>query len=153
MVFLVPRPWPALVAGLVALSIVPLGAQPAPAGRVKEAIGGVTIVRADEAFAAEVGAIVRESDTLRTGADGRMAVMLKDNTRLALGPNTEIVLSEFVYQPADSRLSLVLKMARGALSYVSGRIAALRPESVRLETPTAVIGVRGTHALIHAEAP
>lgn len=153
MAFPLPRLWPALLAGLLACSAVPVSAQPAPAGRVKEAIGRVTIVRAGQAFAAEVGAIVHESDTLRTGADGRMALMLKDDTRLALGPNTEIVLAEFAYRPSDNHLALVLKMTRGALSYVSGRIAALMPESVKLETPTAVIGVRGTHALLRAETP
>jgi CHASE2 domain-containing sensor protein len=40
----------------------------------------------------------------------------------------------------------VVRVARGALSYVSGRVATLMPEAVRLETPNSVIGVRGTHA-------
>jgi hypothetical protein len=44
-------------------------------------------------------------------------------------------------------------MARGALSYISGRIAALMPEAVKLETPSSVIGVRGTHALVKVDAP
>ena len=39
------------------------------------------------------------------------------------------------------------------MAYVSGRIAKLMPEAVRLETPTSVIGVRGTHALVKVEAP
>ena len=100
-----------------------------------------------------MGELVYESDTLRTGSDGQLAVTLRDETRLSMGPNTEITLSTFTFAPAEGQLSMVLRIARGALSYVSGRIARLMPEAVRLETPTSVIGVRGTHALIRVEAP
>ena len=49
-----------------------------------------------------------------------------------------------MFTPADSRFGLVLKFVRGAATYVSGRIAKLAPDSIRLETPAAIIGVRGT---------
>jgi hypothetical protein len=38
----------------------------------------------------------------------------------------------------------VLNVVRGVVAYVSGRIAKLSPDSIRLETPAAVVGVRGT---------
>ena len=151
---LVPRRAGVITSLLLALVCTPVAAQPAiPAGRVKAAIGGASIVRSGQAQPAVVGAVVYESDTLRTAADGRLSVMLKDETRLSLGPATEVALARFTYQPAEDRLGLVLRMARGGLSYVSGRIAALMPEAVRRETPTAVVGGRGTHALVRAEAP
>ena len=50
-------------------------------------------------------------------------------------------------------MGLVLRMARGVLSYVSGRIAKLMPDAVRLETPTSVSGSAGTHALVKVDAP
>jgi hypothetical protein len=148
----------ALLAALCGLTLgvlpAPAAAQPAPgAGRVKAAIGTVSIVRAGQPTPATVGAVVYESDVLRTGADGQLAVMLKDETRLSLGPGSEVALASFAYAPSDGRLSLVLRVARGALSYVSGRVATLMPEAVRLETPNSVIGVRGTHALVRVEAP
>jgi hypothetical protein len=123
------------------------------AGRIKVVAGSATIVRAGSASPARVGALVYQSDTLRTGTDGRLAMTLRDETRLSMGPNTEITLSAFAFAPAEGQLSMVLRIARGALAYVSGRIAKLMPQAVRLETPTSVIGVRGTHALIRVEAP
>jgi hypothetical protein len=120
---------------------------------VKVAVGTAAIVRGGQATPAAVGAEVFEADVLRTGADGQLAVMLKDETRVSLAPGSEVALATFTYVPSENRLGLVLRVARGALSYVSGRIARLLPESVRLETPTAVIGVRGTHALVRVEAP
>ena len=94
-----------------------------------------------------------EADVLRTGADGRLSVMLKDESRLALGPMSELALTRFAYAPGDQQLGLGVRLARGVLSYVSGLIAKLAPESVRLQTPTSIIGVRGTHVLVKAEAP
>lgn len=124
-----------------------------PAGRVKVATGAASIVRAGQSLAAAPGAMVFEGDVLRTAADGRLSVMLKDESRLALGPDSELALTQFAYAPSEQQLGLGVRLARGVLSYVSGLIARLAPESVRLQTPTSIIGVRGTHVLIKAEAP
>jgi hypothetical protein len=122
------------------------------AGRIKVASGTATIVRGTETRAATVGAEVVESDVLRTGADGRISLMLKDESRLSLGPNTELALTRFAFAPHDRQLGLAVRVSRGVLSYVSGLIAKLAPEAVRLQTPTSIIGVRGTHVLVRADA-
>jgi hypothetical protein len=125
----------------------------ARAGRVKVATGAAAVVRAGLPLPATVGTEVFESDVLRTGADGRLAVMLIDESRLSLGPNSELALTRVVYAPERQQLGLAVRLARGVCSYVSGLIAKLAPEAVRLETPTSIIGVRGTHVLIKADAP
>lgn len=123
------------------------------AGRVKVVAGTASIVRGGQALPATVGAEVYEADVLRTGADGRLSVMLRDESRLSLGASSELALTRFAYAPQDQQLGLGVRLARGVLSYVSGLIAKLAPESVRLQTPTSIIGVRGTHVLVKAEAP
>ena len=72
------------------------------------------------------------------------AITLKDDTRVSLGPSSEVRLDRFVYAPAEGQLGFVLRIVRGVAAYVSGRIAKLSPDSIRLETPTAIVGVRGT---------
>lgn len=126
---------------------------PTRAGRVKVATGAAAIVRGEATLTVTAGIEVFESDVLRTGPDGRLAVMLADESRLSLGPNSELALSRFVYAPQAQQLGLAVRLARGMCSYVSGLIARLAPESVRLQTPTSVIGVRGTHVLIKADLP
>lgn len=126
------------------LAAAPSFAQPVVAGRVKVASGAVFIVRADSVVPAQLGQVVYEADGLRTGADGRIGITLNDDTRVSLGPGSEIRLDRFAYAPAEGRLGFVLRVVRGAAAYVSGRIAKLSPESVRLETPAAIVGVRGT---------
>ena len=44
---------------------------------------------------------------------------------------------------------MVLKFVRGVAAYVSGRMAKLAPDAIRLETPSAIVGIRGTTLAIH----
>ena len=102
------------------------------------------MVRGGNTVAAMVGQDVYESDSLRTGTDGRLGITLKDDTRVSLGPSSEVRLNSFLFTPAEGRLGLVLNFVRGMAVYVSGKIAKLAPDSIRLETPGAIVGVRGT---------
>ena len=130
-----------ILAGVAATAV----AQPQPtAGRIKIASGAAFIVRAGAVLPAQAGQLVYEADALRTGADGRLGVTLKDDTRVSIGPGSEMRVDRFLYAPAEGRLGLVLSVVRGVMAYVSGRIAKLSPDSIRLETPAAVVGVRGT---------
>ena len=146
-----PRRW-AIVLTLVLSAAAPaLGQTPSAAGRVKVTSGSAFIVRDSKMIPAQTGQVVFEADALRTGADGRIGVTLKDDTRLSLGPSSEVRLDRFVYAPGDGRLGLVLKIVRGVAAYVSGQIAKLSPDSIRLETPAAIVGVRGTSLAIRVE--
>jgi hypothetical protein len=124
--------------------------EPTAAGRIKIASGSVVIVRGGATIPAQAGQVVYEADTLRTGADGKLGLTLKDDTRLSLGPSSEIRLDRFAYAPAEGRLGFVLNVVKGVAAYVSGRIAKLAPDAVRLETPAAIVGVRGTTLVIRA---
>jgi hypothetical protein len=143
------------VAGCLALLVTaapPLCAQDAAvAGRVRTVAGSVSIVRGGAVVPAASGALVMESDVVRTGPDGRIGIVLKDDTRVALGPTSEVRLDRFAFAPAEGRLGFVLRVLKGVATYVSGRIAKLAPDAVRLETPTAIVGVRGTTVAIRVE--
>ena len=118
--------------------------QPAPAGRIKVVSGEAVIVRAGGTVPAQNGAAVFPSDSLRTGKDGKVGVTLSDDTQVSIGPGSEVRLDSFVYDPGAGQLALVLKFIRGTAAYVSGQIAKIAPDAVRLETPAAIVGVRGT---------
>ena len=140
------------VLALALVSVVPAQAQQStPAGRIKTVSGSAFIVRDRASIPAQPGLVVFEADSLRTGADGTIGVTLKDDTRLALGPGSEVRLERFAYAPDTGSLGLVLKFVRGVTAYVSGRLAKLAPDSIRLETPSAVVGVRGTSLAIRVQ--
>ena len=128
-----------------------LAQQQAAAGRIKLVSGSAFVVRGGQTIPATAGQEVMQADSLRTGADGRLGITLKDDTRVSLGPDSEVRLEQFVYAPAEGNLALALKFVRGAMAYVSGRIAKLAPDSIRLETPAAIVGVRGTTLAIRVQ--
>jgi hypothetical protein len=127
------------------------GQEAAAVGRIKVVSGSAFILRQNATIPAELGQAVFETDGLRTGADGRVGVTLKDDTRVSLGPNSEARIDRFVYAPAEGRLGFVFNIVRGVAAYVSGQIAKLAPDSIRLETPAAIVGVRGTSLAVRVE--
>ena len=132
----------------VLMSSPALAQQPTPAGHVKVATGRSFIVRQNATIAAKPGDAVFAIDTLRTEADGTIGVTMMDDTRISLGPASEVRLERYVFAPAEGGLGMVLNFVRGVAAYVSGRMAKLAPDSIRLETPAAIVGVRGTTVAI-----
>jgi hypothetical protein len=128
-----------------------LSGQVLPAGRIKVVTGEAFVVRQNAVIPAEAGLVLFEADGLRTGPNGRLAVTLRDDTRVSLDPGSEVRLDRFAYAPVEGRLALVLNVLRGLVAYVSGHIAKLSPDAVRIETPDAIIGIRGTHIGIRVE--
>jgi hypothetical protein len=144
--------WSAGVVTAVLATATPVLAQEASAaGRIKVVSGSAFIVRHGETIPAQLGQGVFETDGLKTGADGRIGITLKDDTRVSLGPSSELQLQRFVYEPGSGNLGMVLQFVRGAAAYVSGRMAKLAPQSIRLETPAAIVGVRGTSVAIRVD--
>lgn len=137
------------VLAAMVLAAVPVAAQQAtPAGHIKIATGAAYIVRQTATIPAKPGDAVFATDTLRTQANGTIGVTLADDTRVSLGPDSEMRLERYVYAPAEGALGMVLNFVHGVAAYVSGRMAKLAPDSVRLETPAAIVGVRGTTVAI-----
>ena len=133
------------VLAVVLASVTPVAAQqPVPAGHIKTVSGAAFVLRQHATLPAKAGDAVFATDTLRTAAGGAIGVTLKDDTRISLGPDSEVLIDRYVYAPGEGGLGMVLKFVRGAAVYVSGRIAKLAPDSIRLETPAAIVGVRGT---------
>lgn len=123
----------------------------APIGYVMKASGAATVVSDGKSVSAVVGTPVNEGSTLRVGPGGAMGVTLKDNTVMSLGPNSELVIEEYLYAPAKNDLKLTTRMVHGTLNFISGVIAKLRPEAVQINTPTGTIGVRGTHFVVKVD--
>jgi len=129
----------------------PLHALEKYAGSIKNVKGTAAIVRDSKPIAVTLGTRVYRNDTLKTGADGSLAMVFRDDTLLSIGPDSELVVNEFLYSPAEGKLSLVARMLKGTAAFVSGIIGKLAPESVRFETPVATIGLRGTRFAVRIE--
>ncbi len=84
---------------------------------------------------------LHEDELVAVGADSRGEIALDDDTKLALGPGSRLLLDRFVYNGARSKGDIVLNLTKGTFRFVTG--AATKP-SYRIRTPVASIAVRGT---------
>jgi hypothetical protein len=121
-----------------------------PIGGVKRLAGTVHLIRDGTQTQARLGERIHLHDEVRTGADGSVGITLDDETLISLGPDSALVIDSMVYAPAAGEAALSLRLLKGTLSYVSGGIARLGPENVILSTPSATIGIRGTHLALRA---
>jgi len=141
----------AILLNVLLFSPLPAWAQNETIGHIQSLEGHVTVTHAQLTYAASLGGAIYEGDTLRTFLDGTVGVTFKDDTRISLGHSSRVTIPHFVFEPAEQRFGFVLRLIAGTMQYLSGLTAKLAPDSMKIETPTATVGVRGTRFLARAE--
>ena len=94
-----------------------------------------------------VGADIVSDERVTTTASGSAQMLFLDESALTIGPNSDVVLDRFVYDPETKTGELVLAATKGVFRLVGGKISKQTP--VVLETPTATIGIRGGISIIN----
>ena len=117
---------------------------------VKRVAGSTTLARGSALASVVVGDTIQVGDTLRTGADGAVGLVLRDDTLLTVGPNSEVTLNAFIFDSTTQDGTLLASVWRGTVAFVTGLIAKKAPENVRVQTRTVVLGVRGTEFIVDA---
>jgi hypothetical protein len=122
-------------------------------GQVKISRGAVRIERAGESLPAPVGAKVRASDVIVTGADGSVGITFADDSLLSLGPRSVLAIDRFVFDSTTHRGGFDASLRKGTLAAVSGKLARESGEAMRVRTPVAILGVRGTELVVRTGTP
>jgi hypothetical protein len=122
-------------------------------GMVRFVSGDASVTRGEKSLQAAVGLKVMAGDTLVTGRDGSLGLILRDDSSLSIGPESRLLLRSFQFSPSEGKFDLVTRISRGTMAYLSGLIGKLAPEKARFETPTATIGIRGTRFALKVEEP
>ena len=92
-----------------------------------------------------------ENERIQTDDRGVTQILFRDGTHLTVGPNSDLVIDRFVYDPDTSAGELAAELGRGVLRFVGGQIS--KRGRAAITTPVAVIGVRGGIAVMeHDEA-
>jgi hypothetical protein len=79
-----------------------------------------------------------------TGPGSRAVFMLLDETTFTMHGDSEMVVDEFVYDPGTSVKKMSIRVAKGMFRYVTGKAAVREPANMKVSTPVATIGIRGT---------
>ena len=105
--------------------------------------GNAAIERGNDSIDAESGVGIKMLDTAVT-ANSSMRIDFIDDTRVDITKHSRLIIDDFVYDPNTGTGSLGLKASLGTVRYASGQIAKNSRQRVRIRTPSATIGVRGT---------
>ncbi len=83
-------------------------------------------------------------DAIQSGQRSGMQILLLDQTVFTIGPDSELVIDEFVYDPKTNAGKLSAEITKGVFRFVSGKIAHEKPEDMNVKLPSGTLGVRGT---------
>lgn len=107
--------------------------------------GTVEIVRTGQVGRiAGSGDAIFLGDEVATDDSGTLQILLLDQTVFTIGPNSAVVIDEFVYDPATDAGRLKARITRGVFRFVTGKIARKNPSDMEVRLPIGTIGVRGT---------
>lgn len=137
-----------LLVACLALCTAVLANMSADSGTVKTVKGDVRIERDGGSLAVKVGDQVRVGDRIVVPKDGSAGITLRDDTIIAAGPGSRIVIDQFVFNPTTREGKVETTLLRGMMKYFSGVIAKRDPASVRVRTPNATVGIRGTEFIV-----
>jgi VCBS repeat-containing protein len=119
-------------------------------GRVDALSGSATVVRNGVTVALNVGDTVRKGDVVQTSGGSAVAIVFADGTTFSLNANARMVLNDFVYAAGGAGNSASISLVQGAFSFVAGQLA--KTGDLRVETPVATMGIRGTAVLVEISA-
>ena len=120
-------------------------------GRVDQAAGQAAVQRGTASLSVKSGDPLYEGDVIATGASGSIVIVFRDSTTFSAGPNSEVSLRQFRFEPAASSGEMLAEVKRGTLSVVSGQLVKGSPGAMKIKTPTAVLNVRGTTFLVNVD--
>lgn len=98
--------------------------------------------------------VLKREDTITTGPGATVKIVLSDNSVLDLDGGSEILLSDYSFDPAEPTANTSkVNILSGTLRYVSGRIAKDDPDNISFTAGNSTIGVRGTFISITVSPP
>ena len=143
-----PKKVPKILLATVCCWTFALHAGPQPVARVSMAVGDAQRIGASgQVTPLSLGTQLSEQDRIITGKDAMVILIFSDQARVALRPDSELLIRRYKVDPNGAETELQLDLLRGTVRQISGRAAQKQPERYRLNTPIAAIGVRGTDFL------
>lgn len=105
------------------------------------------VIHAEEpgvAYRALKSKAVSQGDTVVCEDKSKLIVLLKDQSQLSFASYTKATLDKVNFDQATGERDSTVKMVSGAARYVVSKTAAGEKAKFQVETPLAVVGVRGS---------
>jgi hypothetical protein len=88
-----------------------------------------------------LGSEIIHRQRINTDTGGSLQLLFLDRTTLNIGPNSDVLIDEYVFDPATNTGKMSVSLGKGLMRFVGGQIS--HNGNAQVKTPTAVIGIRG----------
>jgi hypothetical protein len=88
-----------------------------------------------------IGVDVQASELITTSANDRAHLLFLDGSSLTVGPNAQLTIDKFVFDPSTKTGELAINASKGVLRLVGGKISKNGP--IVITTPASTVGIRG----------
>lgn len=135
-----------LILGMTALAASGPSFAQGPQGYVQEVQGSVTgQVGAGQARSVSKGQTLPNNATVTTGPGSYAVLKFEDGTAVLLKENTSFQVQTYSYNSrAPETSSAIFNLVRGGMRMVTGLLASRNRDAVKVGSPLATIGIRGT---------
>jgi FecR protein len=140
-----PRKSIAVLLAGTALTALPAGAQDVGTATAVNPLSQGTLPGAN-LVALTVGARIVHKERIQTTPSGTVQLLFLDKSTLSIGPNTNMLIDEYVFDPRAHTGHMVMNLAEGALRLVGGLLS--HQGEALVATPAAAIGIRGGTATV-----
>jgi hypothetical protein len=123
----------------------------ADVGEVKVTKGTAYLERGAEKLPVRVGLPVQAADKVVTGADGTVGITFADNSLLSVGPDSVLAIDRYVFDSTTHAGQFDSTLSKGTLAVISGKMVKQSPDAMRVHTPSAIMGVRGTEFIVKVD--
>ncbi|MGA9320617.1 MAG: FecR family protein, partial [Xanthobacteraceae bacterium] len=120
-------------------------------GKVQKVVGNVTVLRNGTAVTLHVGDAVHKSDVIETAANSSCGIAFPDGTALDVVAGTRMALNDYTYDVAGAPNNALFTLVEGTFAFVAGQVAH-SGDGMKITTPVATMGIRGTVGLFKSEA-
>jgi hypothetical protein len=103
-----------------------------PAAQARGFTGSRTII---------IGQSIAHRERIQTTSAGSVQLLFIDKTSMTIGPNSDLAIDEYVYDPATNSGKLAATLTKGVMRFVGGQIS--HAGNAQVTTPNAVVGIRG----------
>ena len=138
-----------LMPGHYAQATTPQG-QAEAIGRVATVTGNATVIRNGVSIALNVGDAILKGDVVQTGADSALGVTFTDGTTFKLDASARMVINDYVYAENAANNSAAISLVQGSIQFLAGAVA--HTGDMRVTTPVATMGIRGTAVNVQIDA-
>lgn len=97
----------------------------------------------------ETGTKMYFEEKVVTNETGRTQLLFADGSSMTVGPNSDLVIDTFIYNPDTKVGDMTVSLTKGFVRFVGGRISKRKP--VKIKTPIGTIGIRGGIAMVEMQ--